>query len=151
MKLILLLSATAILGSFTFISGNNWLTNFDQAKSEALQEKKFILLNFSGSDWCAPCIRLKSEIFSTDAFLDFAEQNLVLANADFPRLKKNQLDKNQVRHNEELAEKYNPEGKFPLTLLLNSSGKLIKQWEGMPQKTPEQFVEEIKKAFESGN
>lgn len=151
MKLMLLLSATLILTSSTLKSGTNWLTNFEQAKSEAFQAKKYILLNFSGSDWCAPCIRLKSEIFNTEIFSDYAEQNLVLANADFPRLKKNQLDKNQMRHNEELAERYNPEGKFPLTILLNAAGKPIKQWDGMPQKTAEQFVEEIKKVLESGN
>lgn len=147
----LLIIATAILTSFTIIPGSNWLTNFEEAKSEASQSKKYILLNFSGSDWCAPCIRLKTEIFGSEAFLEYAEDNLVLANADFPRLKKNQLEKNQIRHNEALADKYNPEGKFPLTILLDAACKPIKQWDGFPQKSPEQFVDEIKKIIDAPN
>ena len=151
MKPVTLFLAVIFFFSFTIIPGKNWLTNLDQAKSEASQKKKFILLNFSGSDWCAPCIRLKSEIFSSASFIAFAEENLVLTNADFPRLKKNQLDKSQIGHNEALAEKYNPEGKFPLTILLNASGKEVRQWEGLPQKSPEQFVEEIKRILLSAN
>ena len=151
MKPITLCIASIFFTSFTIISGTTWLTNFEQAKSEASQAKKFILLNFSGSDWCAPCVRLKTEIFSSEAFIEYAQDNLVLANADFPRLKKNQLDKSQIQHNEALAEKYNPEGKFPLTILLNASGKPIKYWDGIPQKTPEQFIDEIKKILNAVN
>jgi thioredoxin-related protein len=151
MKPIFLLFAAAVLTSFTIIPGFNWLTNFDQAKTEATQSKKYIILYFSGSDWCAPCIRLKTEIFESAAFTEFAEDNLVLANADFPRLKKNQLDKTQIKHNEALADKYNPEGKFPLTILLDASGRSMKQWDGFPQKSAEQFVDEIKKALDAAN
>lgn len=150
MKPIALFIATVFFTSFTIIPGVNWLTDFEQAKSEASDTKKYILLNFSGSDWCAPCIRLKTEFFASEAFQEFAEENLVLANADFPRLRKNQLHKNQILHNEALAETYNPDGKFPLTILLNASGKVIKQWEGLPQKSAEQFVEEIKRAINAG-
>lgn len=145
MKLITLFIATVFVSSFTITPGKTWLTNFEQAKLEASQAKKSILLNFSGSDWCLPCIKLKAEIFSSPVFAGFAEDNLILANADFPRLKKNQLDKNQLQHNELLAEKYNPQGKFPLTILLNSSGTVIMQWEGVPQKSPEAFVDDLKK------
>ena len=151
MKLITLFIATVFISSFTLTPGKTWLTNFEQAKLEASQTKKCILLNFSGSDWCMPCIRLKSEIFSSEVFTAFAGNNLILANADFPRLKKNQLDKNQVQHNEVLAEKYNPHGKFPLTILLDSHGAVISQWEGIPQKSPELFVDEIKKLLNADN
>lgn len=151
MKPISLLAITVIFTSFTILSGTTWHTDFEQARSEASQTKKYILLNFSGSDWCAPCIRLKNEIFASEKFLEFAEESLVLANADFPRLKKNQLEKAQIRQNEALAEKYNPEGKFPLTILLNTEGKPIKYWDGLPQKSPEQFVDDIKKILNIGN
>ena len=147
MKSISLFFAIFILASFTVSSGTTWFTNFEEAKSAASQAKKYILLNFSGSDWCAPCIRLKAEIFSSEKFLGFAEDNLILANADFPRLKKNQLEKSQVRQNEALADKYNPDGKFPLTILLNADGKPIMTWEGLPQKSPEQFVDDIKRTL----
>ncbi len=151
MKLLILFIATGLFSPLSIRSGTSWLTNFDQAKLQASQTKKLILLNFSGSDWCAPCMRLKEEIFTSNAFIAYADDNLVLANADFPRLKKNQLERNQIQHNEALAEKYNPDGKFPLTILLNAAGKPIRQWEGLPQKSPEQFVDEIKKILNAVN
>lgn len=120
-----------------------WLTNLEKGKSEALASNKLIVLNFSGSDWCGPCIRLKKEIFGSDEFVKYAADKLVLVNADFPRYKKNQLTKQQEKENEGLAEKYNSSGKFPFTVLLNANGKVLKQWEGLPDETPEKFVDEI--------
>src|SRR5438309_5907156 len=84
-----------------------WITDFSKEKSEAAQYNKLILLNFSGSDWCIPCIRLHKEVFESAAFEKYAGEHLVLVNADFPRLKKNQLSKEQTKQNAALAEKYN--------------------------------------------
>lgn len=128
-----------------------WLTNFEKGKTEASASHKFIVLNFSGSDWCGPCIRLRKEIFGSDAFAKYAADKLVLVNADFPRYKKNQLPKEQVKENESLADKYNPAGKFPFTVLLDANGKVLKQWEGLPNETPEQFVNEINSIAHAGN
>jgi thioredoxin-related protein len=127
-----------------------WITHFQLGKTEAEESKKLIVLNFSGSDWCGPCIRLRKEIFSSEAFSNYAENHLVLVNADFPRYKKNELPKEQVKDNEALAEKYNSEGKFPYTVLLDPNGKVLKQWEGFPNETPEQFVDEIKSVENAG-
>jgi thioredoxin-related protein len=122
----------------------NWLNDFDQAKQKAKDNNQMILLNFSGSDWCAPCIKMKKEIFETDKFREFAETNLVLIRADFPRTKKNQLDANQKEHNEKLAEQYNPQGQFPLTLLLDSNGKVVQEWNGYTNMTVDAFIDELR-------
>src|SRR5262245_26875706 len=95
------------------IASPEWMVNFDNAKTTAARDHKYILLNFSGSDWCGPCIKMKKEVFENDLFLSIAEDQLVLVRADFPRTKKNQLSKEQTQHNERLAELYNPDGKFP--------------------------------------
>lgn len=121
-----------------------WQTDFDQAKLKAKEEHKYILLSFSGSDWCIPCIRLHKEIFDSKPFEDFAESNLELVNADFPRLKKNQLSKDQQKLNEKLADQYNPQGNFPLTLLLTEDGKVMKSWDGYPNVSPEDFTGQLK-------
>jgi thioredoxin-related protein len=128
-----------------------WLTNFEKGKAEAAASHKLIVLNFSGSDWCGPCIRLKKEVFSSDAFANYSSEKLILVNADFPRYKKNALPKQQVKENEALAEKYNPAGIFPFTVLLDTSGKVLKQWEGLPNETPEKFVDDIKTFQYAGN
>jgi thioredoxin-related protein len=122
-----------------------WMTNFEEAKATAFKENKVILLNFSGSDWCAPCIKMKRDVFESDSFKQYADGHLVLLRADFPRMKKNQPSKEQVQRNEALAEKYNPQGKFPLTVLLDANGKVIREWDGYSNQSPEQFVTDLQK------
>jgi len=139
MKTILL-----ILFSSFLLSSNGWLTNFDTATKAATEKHQLILLNFSGSDWCGPCIRLRKEIFESTTFISFADSNLVLVNADFPRNKKNRLSDDQTKLNDAIADKYNPEGKFPYTLLLNADGKVLKEWDGFPNETPASFVAVLK-------
>src|SRR5436853_7730253 len=134
-----------ILSGLLFTS-NTWETDFAKAKQNAQADHKLIVLNFSGSDWCGPCIRLHKEIFESNAFANYASDHLVLLNADFPRLKKNQLSKEQQEKNDQLADVYNKEGKFPLTLLLSPEGKVLKTWEGFPQISPEVFTEQVKDA-----
>ncbi|CCG99763.1 hypothetical protein FAES_1753 [Fibrella aestuarina BUZ 2] len=109
-----------------------WQTNLEQAKNEAKAGHKLILLYFSGSDWCGPCIKLKKEIYESDAFTTYADKQLVLVRADFPRAKKNQLSAEQTAHNESLAERYNPDGQFPMTVLLDANGKVLRNWSGYP-------------------
>lgn len=139
MKLLLICVA------FIIAPGTTWMGDINTAKTEAAQQHKLILVNFSGSDWCGPCIRLRKEILESTQFEGYATDHLVLVRADFPRQKKNQLSKEQVKLNEALADKYNSEGKFPYTLLVDENGKVLKSWDGYPNETPEAFVGEIEK------
>lgn len=136
---------TLLLLFISFLTINNplWLNNLDEAKLEAKENHKLIVLNFSGSDWCGPCIKMHKQLFDSEEFKAYSKDNLVLVNADFPRMKKNQPDKKQLAINSALADKYNKEGIFPLTLLLDASGKIIKRWEGLPKVTPAEFVSQI--------
>lgn len=134
-----------IIALFLFIAKPvTWLGDFSKAQAEASVSHKLIVINFSGSDWCGPCIRLRKEILESDKFNDFAADKLVLVRADFPRQKKNQLSKEQVKLNETLADKYNPDGKFPFTLLVDEHGKVLKEWDGYPNETADQFIDQIK-------
>jgi len=126
-----------------------WHLNMQEAKAIAQKEHRHILLNFSGSDWCGPCIMLRKGVFDDPVFSAFADTALVLVNADFPRMKKNQLPKEQQQQNDRLADLYNSEGKFPLTLLLNVEGKILKEWEGNPGITPSVFSMEVKKVIDA--
>lgn len=139
MKLLLVTFFSSLL-----FSAIKWETDFDKARQMAVSEKKLILLNFSGSDWCGPCIRLHREIFESQVFENFATEHLVLLNADFPRLKKNRLSKEQQSKNDQLAEIYNTEGAFPLTLLLDANGKVLYKWDGLPNGSPENFTNQVK-------
>ena len=133
-----------LIGVLGFLASSVWQHDFEKAKKEAREKHELILLNFSGSDWCIPCIRMEKEIFASDAFEKMADTSLVLVNADFPRLKKNQLSKELQKQNEWLADKYNPKGIFPYTLLLDENGKVLKTWEGLPAGDADRFASDIK-------
>jgi thioredoxin-related protein len=114
---------------FVFVSSlsysQNWKINFESVKQEALKENKNILLVFSGSDWCAPCIKLDNVVWKSEAFKTEAEKNWVLYKADFPKKKANQLSPELTEINNQLAEKYNKNGSFPLVVLLDKMGKVM--------------------------
>jgi thioredoxin-related protein len=103
----------------------NWKINFDEAKQTATKENKNILLVFSGSDWCAPCIKLDNVVWKSEAFKLESEKIWVIYKADFPKKKANQLSAELTESNKRLAEKYNRSGSFPLVVLLDKTGKLI--------------------------
>jgi thioredoxin-related protein len=132
-----------LLSGFLLYS-STWETDLEKAKQKAQSEHKLILLNFSGSDWCGPCIRMHKEIFENDSFTQYADDHLVLINADFPRSKKHKLSEDQQKKNDQMADKYNKEGIFPLTLLMTADGKILKRWEGFPQISPDSFTSQIK-------
>jgi thioredoxin-related protein len=115
---------------FSFNTTIEWTTDFSKAITEASAKNKYILLNFSGSDWCGPCMKLKKEVLDSEDFLKFADSKLVLVRADFPRSKKNRLSPELKKNNENLAEKYNKEGKFPFTVLIDGEGNVVKSWDG---------------------
>jgi thioredoxin-related protein len=102
-----------------------WKTDFKNVKAEALAQNKNILLVFSGSDWCAPCIKLDKAIWQSEEFKAYAAANLILARADFPKKKQNQLETNIKKQNEGLAEIYNKDGIFPLVVVFDSKGKVV--------------------------
>ena len=129
------------------ISSPNWHHNLNDAEKIAQKEHKYILLNFSGSDWCGPCMRMHTEIFESEVFKQMADTELVMVNADFPRKKKNQLSAEQQKLNDEMADKYNSQGKFPYTLLLNAQGKVLQTWEGLPDESPENFTMDLRNAM----
>lgn len=120
-----------------------WFTNASDAFRKAKAEHKCVLLNFSGSDWCGPCIRMHKEIFGSDVFVNTVSANMVLLNADFPRQRKNKLPAELQKQNDQLADKYNPQGLFPFTLLLDENGTVLASWDGFPKNGVDKFSEEI--------
>ena len=102
-----------------------WETNFEAAVKKAKKAKKKLLLNFTGSDWCGWCIRLDKEVFSKDAFIEYANQNLVCVKLDFPKAKK--LPKEEKAQNKALAVVYKDhfEGSYPTILIINATKDVI--------------------------
>jgi thiamine biosynthesis lipoprotein len=112
----------------------------DIAFEKAKTENKPVFLVFSGSDWCMPCIKFEKKILTDPGFMVFAKENLVILNADFPQ-RVNQ-EKALLMQNEELAEKYNPQGYFPHLLLLNANGDVLTTLQYINQSAAE-FIDEF--------
>lgn len=119
-----------------------WNTDIKIAKEIASKESKPIILVFQGSDWCAPCIKLDREIWSTEAFKKYANENYVMLKADFPRKKNNALSETQTKANALLAEKYNKQGYFPFVVVLDSKGKVLGE-SSYKKTTPENYIKEL--------
>jgi len=102
-----------------------WNLDIVMASEQAEKEGKLVLLSFSGSDWCANCMRLDKVLFQSEEFAALASEDLVLLSADFPSRSKNKLSKEQTAKNEALAEEYNKSGVFPTVLVLSADGKVI--------------------------
>lgn len=118
-----------------------WLTNYKQAQDEAKTNKKLLLVDFTGSDWCGWCIKLDKEVFSTPEFKEYATKNLVLMEVDFPRRK--EVSATLKSQNEELAQKHGIQG-FPTIVVLNSDGKKVGEL-GYTPGGPSAFIAELEK------
>jgi len=135
----------SLLFIFSFQSfSQNWMKDIDEAKQIAASENKTIVLVFQGSDWCAPCIKLDREIWSSEEFKAYAEEHYVMLQADFPRRKKNSLSKEQQSKNNKLAEIYNKNGFFPLVVILDNKGNRKGEL-GYEKSTPSDFINKINK------
>lgn len=143
-KLKFLIIITMLLSFSAF--AQDWQTNIDTAKALAKKGNHNIVLVFQGSDWCAPCIKLDKEIWSTAKFKELAKNHFVMLQADFPKRKKNQLSDSQTAHNGKLAEKYNPNGYFPYVVVLSPEGKVLGST-GYEKSTPEDYFKKLT-AFE---
>ena len=128
-----------IFFSGSLIYSQVWQTSYEDSVEKAQTENKKIILVFQGSDWCAPCIKLSKEIWSSEVFIDHSEKNYVLLQADFPRKKKNMLSETQQKANNFLAEKYNPNGYFPFVVVLDKNGEVLGRT-GYKKTTPEEYI-----------
>lgn len=140
-KQITMLFVAIMLLSVTGIA-QTWVTDFDQAKRQAEEKNRPILLVFSGVDWCVPCMKLENNIWQSEEFKSFAKDHYVLLKADFPKQKKNRLSVEQQAHNDRLSEKYNPNGYFPLVVLLGKNGKVIGNT-GFKNLAPAEYIKHL--------
>ncbi|MCX6907779.1 MAG: thioredoxin family protein [Verrucomicrobia bacterium] len=122
---------------------NDWFTDMPKALAQAKQEKKMVLVDFTGSDWCGWCIKFKKEVLSTPEFAEYAKKNLVLVELDFPKRKTQ--DEKQKAANKKLKDKYEVRG-FPTLLLLKSSGKEAWRQVGYLEGGPKAFIAALEKA-----
>ncbi len=124
--LILRVAALALATITTsFAGGEGWTHDWEAAKKQAATEKKDLLLDFTGSDWCGWCIKLNKEVFSQEGFKTAAKDKFVLVEVDFPR-DKSKLSQETQDQNKKLGEQFSIEG-YPTIILCDATGKPFAQ------------------------
>ena len=121
----------------------SWLTDLNAGRAQAQQEGKFVMVNFTGSDWCPWCIKLRQEIFTQPEFESFASRNLVLVEIDFP--KRTPQTAAVQKANASLVTQYNVDG-FPSLVFLNPQGKVVHRG-GYQPGGARPFVQEMTKVL----
>lgn len=120
----LVVSAIALATAVTATAAD-WMTDYSKAIALSKKTGKPILADFTGSDWCGWCIRLKKEVFSMPEFDAWAKKNVILLELDYPRSKPQTAA--VKKQNDILATKYKIEG-YPTILFLGSKGQVLGQY-----------------------
>lgn len=122
-------------------AGDLWSTDYTATLQQAAAEKRNVLLEFTGSDWCPPCMQQAKQVFDQPEFADFAKDNLLLVKLDFPR--RAAQDEATKKRNQDLAAQYSVEG-FPTVILLDPAGKQLARQVGYPGGGVEAFLKWVK-------
>jgi len=125
---------------------SGWLNDYKKAQEEAKASNKILLLNFTGSDWCGWCIKFDRDVLSQPQFKEFARNNLVLVELDFPRVKTQSAE--LQKQNRQLAQQYEVVG-FPTIIALNSDGQKLWEYDGYFAGGLEAFIAELEKLRKS--
>lgn len=142
-RVALLVLLPALLATATFGAAPSapWLADLPTAQGTAKREGKFVLIHFSGSDWCGWCMKLRKDVFSKSEFEAYAKSNLILVTIDFPKHKR--LPAATESANQRVAEQFQVQG-FPTLILLDSQGTKLGAV-NYAQGGPKAFLAEVEK------
>ena len=136
-KLILTLLCLATITARAEVT---WLTDLDAAKAQGVKENKPVLVDFTGSDWCPPCIQLHKVVFESAEFAAVASK-YVLVELDYPR-KTPQAPELKAK-NAELSKKFGISG-FPTVLLIDAkSGEVFGKTVGFGGQTAKEYLDKL--------
>ena len=142
MKRVAFSLSVVLLTLRVFAAEGEWLTDFTKAQEKAKTEKKLVLLDFTGSDWCAPCKLLHKDVLTSKEFVEFAKENLVLVEVDFP-MRKPQSPELQ-RANKELQRKFKVPG-YPTLVVVNGDGKELGRLDYNPSFKASDYIAQLKR------
>ena len=135
------IGAAAMVSSAFSKELEGWSTDLEKAFAQAKKENKPVLVEFTGSDWCPPCIAMRKNVFTKKEFVDAASKKFILVELDFPN-----GDKAVKEKNEPMAKKYKIEG-FPTVILFNSEGKEFTRFFASEFPKTEDFLKHLDEAL----
>lgn len=145
MRRILLVVAALLLTGYS-VTAATWQTDYQSALQTARSQNRPVLINFTGSDWCGWCIRLRKEVFDTAEFDQYAASRLVLLEVDFPNNKPQSVE--LQRANQALQKQFGVRG-YPTLFVVDAQGKVLQQL-GYMEGGPKVFLGELSKVVPAG-
>ena len=118
---------------------DGWSTDLPAAMKQAKDSGRQVLVEFTGSDWCPPCIAMRKNVFSKKEFIDAASKQFVLVEIDLPKGDKAVKEKNRP-----VAEQYRIDG-FPTVLLLTPDDREFGRFYASEHPTVEKFLAHLDK------
>ena len=118
-----------------------WTDDAAAALAKAKVNKKWVLLSFTGSDWCPYCAVMDKEVFDTPEFKDYTKDNFELVELDLPQEKP--IPQALFKQNIAFLNRYHIEV-FPAIIVLDSRGTFVKELEGYQPGGPKILVEKLK-------
>ena len=128
------LCAAMMLAAMAPAWAAEWMTDLEAAKAKAAAENKAVLVDFTGSDWCGWCIRLRKQVLDTPAFETYAKDKFVLMEVDVPQNPK--FDQKLLQRNRQICDQYNVSG-FPTILVITPKGDVVGGFSGYVASTAE--------------
>ncbi len=124
------------------LAGSEWMTNVDDALAKAKTEKKPVMVEFTGSDWCPPCIMMHKKVFSKTSFTDAASKKFILVKIDIPK-----KDPELKKMNAKVMKKYKVRG-VPTVLLFDEAGKEFSRFSASQFPSVKAFLGQLDSALE---
>jgi thiol-disulfide isomerase/thioredoxin len=141
MKHIATLLSLLALSTSALSAADGWMTDLDKAFAKAKKEKKAVLVEFTGSDWCPPCQMMHKNVFSKKEFISKAGKDFILVELDFPN-----GDPEVKKRNQPHAEKYKIEA-FPTVILFDDGAKEFTRFIASKYPTPDKFLAHLKSSL----
>lgn len=138
MKAILASLALLLTASIASAASAAWSTDLEAAFAKAKQQNKPVLVEFTGSDWCPPCIKMRKNVFSKKSFTDAASADYILVELDFPQKNTAVREKNAP-----YADKFGIEV-FPTVILFDSKGKESSRFTAIAYPSVDKLLAHIK-------
>lgn len=124
--------------SLALAGGEGWITDLDEGIALAKKEGKPVLAEFTGSDWCPPCMMMQKKVFSKEEFVKGASEDYILVIVDSPK-----SDKALREKNDKYFKKYKIKG-VPTVALIDAEGNAFESFNATSYPSVDKFLAKLK-------
>ncbi len=141
-KRLITTAITLVTLSAPAIAGSDWMTDIDAALAKGKTENKAVMVEFTGSDWCPPCIMMHKKVFSQKTFTDEASKKYILVVIDIPN-----KDPELKKKNSLVMKKYSVRG-VPTVILFGDDSKEFSRFSASQFPSVETFLTQLDSELE---